>query len=147
MTFLVGLSFLAVNLASGQSTNWLPDPLFLVIACGATGSAGGVLYCLRGVYLNACVRDQWNEKWKPWYFIRPVVSFLSGAISYVFVRAGLILLEAEPETEASHLGLYAVAFIAGLNVDRFIEKLEEIAANVWGIKKSRASGGTENGKS
>jgi hypothetical protein len=38
-----------------------------------------------------------------------------------------------------------LAFIAGLNVDKFIEKLEDIAQISWGIKKSRvASNGDKN---
>jgi hypothetical protein len=37
------------------------------------------------------------------------------------------------------LGFYVLAFIAGLNVDKFLSKIEEIAQTTWGIEKSRAA--------
>ena len=117
----------------------LPEPIKLAAYCGICGGIGGVTYCLRGVYLNACVLDQWSEKWLPWYFIRPIVSFICGVVSYIFLQSGLIVLEAQQSEHPTNLAFYALAFIAGLNVDKFIEKLEEIAQVTWGIKKSRVS--------
>jgi len=37
------------------------------------------------------------------------------------------------------LGFLALAFIAGLNVDKFITKIEDIAQATWGIEKSRTA--------
>lgn len=111
----------------------------LALYCGLAGGVGGVTYCLRGVYLNACVYKQWDKDWLPWYFIRPIVSFITGVISCLFLKAGLIVLEAKQMDGSSNLAFYALAFVAGLNVDRFIEKVESIAQVTWGIKKSRTS--------
>lgn len=111
----------------------------LVISWSLVGGLGGATYCLRGVYLNASVRKQWDEDWKPWYYIRPAVSHISGAASYIFLRAGLLLLEATPGEKTTNLGFLALAFIAGLNVDKFIAKVEDIAQATWGIEKSRAA--------
>ena len=116
-----------------------PESLRLVILCGLFGGIGGVTYCLRGVYLNACVYKSWDKIWLPWYFIRPIVSCICGVISLLFLKAGLIVLEAKPNVDATHLTFYALSFIAGLNVDNFIKKLEDIAQVTWGIKKSRTS--------
>jgi len=113
--------------------------LKLAICCGLCGGIGGVTYCLRGIYLNACVRKQWSEVWLPWYFIRPIVSFICGVVSCLFLKAGLIILEAKQADSTSGLAFYALAFIAGLNVDKFVEKLEDIAQITWGIKKSRTA--------
>jgi hypothetical protein len=113
--------------------------LQLAIYCGLCGGIGGVTYCLRGIYLNACVFKRWDYEWFPWYFIRPIVSFICGIVSCLFLKAGLIVLEAKQVNTASNLVFYALAFIAGLNVDRFIEKIEDIAQTTWGIKKSRTS--------
>jgi hypothetical protein len=66
-----------------------------------------------------------------------------GGISWLFLKAGLLILEATPSTDASDLGFYALAFIAGLNVDKFISKVEDIAQAAWGIEKSRASKGDD----
>ena len=117
----------------------VPEAILLALYCGICGGIGGVTYCLRGVYLNACVYDCWTEKWLPWYFIRPIVSFICGIVSYIFLKSGLIVLEAQQSQHPTNLAFYALAFIAGLNVDKFIEKLEDIAQVTWGIKKSRVA--------
>ncbi len=118
----------------------LPTALLqLALSCGLCGGIGGVTYCLRGIYLNACVFDRWSDKWLPWYFIRPIVSFVCGVVSCLFLKAGLIVLEAQQTDAPTNLAFYALAFVAGLNVDRFIEKIEDIAQVTWGIKKSRTA--------
>jgi hypothetical protein len=55
----------------------------------------------------------------------------------LFLKAGLLVLDATQNENANLLGFYALAFIAGLNVDNFMKKLEDIAQATWGIKKSR----------
>ena len=110
----------------------------VIALCALTGGIGGVVYCLRGVYLNACVRKAWDDEWWPWYFIRPIVSHLCGAVSFLFLRAGLVLLEAAQKQDSTKLGYLALAFVAGLNVDKFVAKIEDIAQATWGIEKSRA---------
>lgn len=118
----------------------IPEAVQLALYCGICGGIGGVTYCLRGVYLNACVNEGgWSDKWLPWYFIRPIVSFICGVVSYIFLKSGLIVLEAQQGEHPTNLAFYALAFIAGLNVDKFIEKLEDIAQVTWGIKKSRVA--------
>lgn len=101
------------------------------------GAIGGITYCLRAVYLNACVHNRWSDKWQPWYFVRPYVSLICGGVSYLFLKAGLLVLEAGERGGSSDLGFYALAFIAGLNVDKFLDKLQSIAQAAWGIDKSR----------
>ena len=116
----------------------------LLFSCMLIGSVAGVLYCFRGVYLNYSVKDQWDNKWIVWYIVRPLVSLICGGVSYIFLKAGLLVLEAQKETDATNLGFYSLAFIAGMNVDNFISKLEDLADASWGIKKSRSSRGSEN---
>ncbi len=69
-----------VSYAQGILPAWL-DRFSLPYLCALAGGLGGVTYCLRGVYLNVCVLKQWDDIWLPWYFIRPVVSVLCGAVS------------------------------------------------------------------
>lgn len=113
--------------------------LELPVQCALVGAIGGIIYCLRAVYINACVRDDWNPKWSPWYFIRPIVSMLSGGISWLFLRAGILVLDADTSQEPNNIGFLALAFIAGYNVDKFMEKIEQLSKAAWGIEKSRAS--------
>jgi hypothetical protein len=122
---------------------FVPEAIQLAVYCGICGGIGGVTYCLRGVYLNACVFDRWSEKWLPWYFIRPIVSFNCGVVSFIFLKSGLVVLEAQQSQHPTNLAFYALAFIAGLNVDKFIEKLEDIAQVTWGIKKSRVASNSD----
>lgn len=115
------------------------DEYDLLFQCISVGGIGGILYCLRGTYLNFCVEKNWDNDWIIWYIVRPVVSLVSGGVSCLFLKAGLLVLEAEKETGASNLGFYALAFIAGLNVEKFIAKIEELAKATWGIDKSRSA--------
>lgn len=120
----------------------LTEELHNALACALFGGLGGCIYCLRGVYLNACVRKSWDLAWLPWYVIRPVVSLVLGGISYLFVKSGLLLLGADQAPESSELGVWAIAFLAGLNVDKFVAKIESVGQSVWGIEPSRQSNGS-----
>jgi len=138
LVLLSGLScFLGLNLL-GQLPRVF-EPIKVGMMCAVIGGIGGCVYCLRAVYLNACVRKQWDADWGPWYYIRPLVSIACGGVSYLFLRAGLLILESGTRPDSSELGFYALSFIAGLNVDKFISKIEDVAQAVWGIEKSRTS--------
>lgn len=118
-------------------TTWISSNE-LALKCGLIGMLGGVLYCLRAVYLNKSVRGQWSADWEVWYYLRPITSLISGITAYLFLKAGLIVLDAA-ETESSNTyGYLAFAFLAGLNVDRFIDKIEEIGKSIFGIEKTRS---------
>jgi hypothetical protein len=130
-------------------TSGLPKVLLgheLAIQCVMLGSLGGILYCLRAVYLNKCVKNKWDENWEVWYYLRPLTSSISGLVSFIFLKAGLIALDAEQATNAGDFGYLAFAFIAGLNVDKFVSKIEDIAKSLFGIDKSRAAKESDNNK-
>lgn len=145
LAMLAAYALLGIQMLLGNII--VPESIQLAVYCGICGGIGGVTYCLRGVYLNACVFDRWSEKWLPWYFIRPLVSFICGVVSFVFLKSGLIVLEAQQSQHPSNLAFYALAFIAGLNVDKFIEKVEDIAQVTWGIKKSRVASNSDDKQS
>jgi hypothetical protein len=136
----------AVGVASGYglwaaASDALPAnlaPFRLAVQCALMGSVGGVIYCLRGVYLSRSVRDDWDDRWITWYLIRPWVSLMVGAVSFVFLEAGLLVLEAEQEATAGELGFLAFAFVAGLNVDGMLKRIEALAEGQWGVDPSRA---------
>ena len=132
------LAFVGVLLLSGWLSECLEEDYSLPISCGLLGGLGGIIYCLRAVYLNRAVRKNWDADWHIWYYIRPIVSMLCGFASFLFLKAGLLVLEASQNQSSTNLGFYALAFIAGLNVDNFIAKIENIAEATWGIQKSKA---------
>ena len=132
LVIVVALAVIALGHAP-----WLDGPLKVVSVCVLFGGLGGVTYCLRGVYLNACVRKQWDVGWLPWYLLRPIVSMVLGGVSYLFVKSGLLLLGATQDEAGSQLGIWAMSYLAGLNVDRFLVKIEDIGLTVWGVEPSR----------
>ncbi|MBD9653562.1 hypothetical protein IB239_01890 [Pseudomonas sp. PDM12] len=141
ITFLLLIETLAI--CSGLSLlaickNWPIDKSTLtVITCILLGGLGGCTYCLRAVYINYCVKRNWSSDWLPWYVIRPFISLILGGVSYLFISSGLLLLGAKNDPEISQIGILAVAFIAGLNVDRFLAKIEHIGQSAWGVEPSR----------
>jgi hypothetical protein len=51
-------------------------------------------------------------------------------------------LESGTKSDASEIGFYALALVAGLNVDKFVAKIDDVAQAVWGIDKSRSRSDT-----
>lgn len=134
MLVLIALSFL------GLEQFGLPNSLTsseLAMRCALIAALGGILYCLRSVYLNRCVHDRWTKSWEIWYYLRPITSFICGIVAYIFLKAGLVVLDASQNTDAGNFGYYAFAFFAGLNVDKFVAKIEEIGKSLFGIEKTR----------
>lgn len=142
LIYLMGLLIFATYSIGAMVLGWLPPPyapLRVPLMCGAIAYVGGALYCFRAIYLNKCVYKRWDPDWHVWYFIRPITSTITGAVSYLFLKAGLLVLESSSNADASEIGFFALAFIAGFNVDKFVAKIEEVAKAVWGIDKSRSS--------
>lgn len=140
--YLLALLVFATYSIGAMALGWLPQPyapLRVPLMCGAIACVGGALYCFRAVYLNKCVYKRWDPDWQVWYFIRPITSTIAGAVSYLFLKAGLLVLESRSNEGASEIGFFALAFIAGFNVDKFVAKIEEVAKAVWGIEKSRSA--------
>jgi len=138
LVFTAFLAFTFILTLQNDIPPWMASNI-LPIRCIILGGFGGSVYCLRGVYLNASVRKQWDTAWVPWYYVRPFVSLMCGGVSYLFLRAGLLVLESKQNPDATDLGFYALAFVAGLNVDKFITKIEDVAQATWGIEKSRTA--------
>jgi hypothetical protein len=113
-----------------------PD-MFLALCCSGAGLVGGLINCLRAVYLNACVFKRWDPTWHVWYYLRPILSAVMGLVAFLFIRAGLVVFgSADARTSGGSVyGYLAVCFIAGYNVKRFLERLEAVSEASFGIKK------------
>lgn len=139
--YLIAVLFGATGAVLYMALGMLPPILSdarVGLMCGAVGAIGGCLYLLRAVYVNRCVRRSWSNDWACWYFLRPFTSICCGGISFLFLKAGLLVLESGTKVGASEIGFYALALIAGLNVEKFVDKIEDVAQAVWGIDKSRS---------
>jgi hypothetical protein len=49
------------------------------------------------------------------------------------------------QQDSNDFGFYALAFLAGYNVDKFLKKLEDVGEAVFGIEKSRSAIGAGDG--
>ncbi|QDF74388.1 MULTISPECIES: hypothetical protein [Shewanella] len=140
ITYLVAILLIIASAFIGLELLYIPETFViseLAFRCSLIAMLGGVLYCLRSVYLNRCVHDRWSKSWETWYYLRPLTSFICGIVAYIFLKAGLVVLDASQNTDAGNFGYYAFAFFAGLNVDKFVAKIEEIGKSLFGIEKSR----------
>ena len=137
---LGALVYLVVLDLRGLLPAWLLSHR-LVFRCVVAGGLGGILYCGRGVYLHTCVQADWTTRWEPWYYIRPIISLLCGGVGFLFLKGGLILLGCSQTPGSSDLGFVALSFVAGMNVDNFVRRIEEVSRAVWGREESRAAKG------
>ncbi|HCV04193.1 hypothetical protein AAEU31_12935 [Pseudoalteromonas sp. SSMSWG5] len=145
ITYLVAwLLLVALSYAGLEyfATHTFIKSIDLALRCALVAVIGGILYCLRSVYLNRCLHDQWSKSWEVWYYLRPITSFICGVVAYIFLKAGLVVLDASQNTaddSYGNYGYYAFAFFAGSNVDKFVAKIEEIGKSLFGIEKTRNS--------
>lgn len=103
--------------------------------CFYVGIIGGITHCLRSVYLHASVLTDWDSNWNIWYFLRPLVSGIMGAISFIFIKAGLFAFSSEITSENRIFAFLAISFLAGYNVKNFLIKIEDISKTLVGIDK------------
>ena len=131
-------TLLFVNLI-GLFPAWLAQ-YALAYQCAIISGIGGMIYCFRGIYTNYCVMGkEWDCTWAVWYYLRPMVSLLMGPIAYIFLNAAGKILDMEKIPGSSPYGFLVVAFIAGYNVDGFLQRVEQVALSAWGVKFSRVS--------
>ncbi|ELA8193719.1 TPA: hypothetical protein ACPJ16_004969 [Vibrio alginolyticus] len=125
--YLLLLLALPVAYYSLLVTTGLPAWLFkfrLLNECILFGLIGGVVYCLRGIYINHCVLKQWCGSWALWYLLRPLVSMIMGGVSYFILMSGLMAIGISDISKSPEHFFYLVAFFAGLRVDSFLKHFE-----------------------
>lgn len=137
--FLVFCSFSTLFLIFSNCLSKISESFLTLLGCILIGGVGGNIYCLRAIYIQACVRKEWDENWVVWYILRPIISLVVGGISYLFIKAGLVIFSSNGQLELNQLSIWSLAFISGLNVDNFIKKIENMGMTIWGITPSRIS--------
>jgi hypothetical protein len=100
---------------------------FLVVALG--GALGGLIHPLRSMSWYVGNRNlRWS--WMLFNITLPVVGALAGVVFYVVLRAGLF----SPSTSAASVSPYgftAVAVMAGLFSEQALEKLKQLATDLF----------------
>jgi hypothetical protein len=104
------------------------DRLFFVVIALA-GALGGLLHTVRSItWYVGNRRLFWS--WIPFNLMLPVVGALGGTIFYLVLRAGLFAPSASTD-DTSPYGFAAVAVLVGLFSEQALEKLRQVAANLF----------------
>lgn len=99
---------------------------------------GGVFYCLRAVYETCCVRNNWDDRWIVWYFLRPVTSLLSGFLIWLALKSGTFMMSGKPIDINIWISCF-LGFIAGMNVKNIQKFIEETFKKKAGVNPSNQS--------
>jgi hypothetical protein len=112
----------------GWQRNLSRDTLFfLVVAFG--GALGGLIHTIRSVSWYTGNRNlRWS--WMLFNLMLPIVGALAGVVFYVVLRAGLFTTTGESGS-ANPFGFTAVAIMAGLFSEQAMEKLKQIATELF----------------
>jgi len=110
--------------------------IFLGTYCALFGLLGGIVNCLRSIYIHFAAKKDWDEKYAVWYYLRPIVSSIMGVVSYIFIKAGLLVFTAQTAvySNTSTMAYLSFAFLAGYNVHNFLKKIEEVSKAILGIE-------------
>lgn len=101
--------------------------LFLVVALA--GALGGLIHTIRSASWYVGNRKlRWS--WLPFNLMLPVVGALAGTVFYLVLRAGLFS-PSSSVTTVSPFGFTAVAVLAGLFSEQAMEKLKDVAGQLF----------------
>jgi hypothetical protein len=101
--------------------------LFVIVA--VAGALGGLIHSLRSLVTYVGYRRLlWS--WVPFYLTLPIIGSLGGTVFYIVFRAGLFSPSTSAD-EASPFGFAAVALLVGLFSQQALEKLRELAGNLF----------------
>jgi len=101
---------------------------FLVVAFG--GALGGLIHTMRSVAWYTGNRNlRWS--WLLFNLTLPIVGALAGVVFYVVLRAGLLSPSTTSTDSVNAYGFTAVAIMAGLFSEQAMEKLRQIATDLF----------------
>jgi hypothetical protein len=104
------------------------ESLFFVVVALA-GMLGGSIHSIRSLTWYIGNRDLYYS-WAPFILILPIVGALGGTVFYLVLRAGLFSPSTSAD-QASPFGFAAVAALVGLFSEQALEKLRQVATNVF----------------
>jgi hypothetical protein len=100
---------------------------FLVVALA--GVLGGLIHAIRSLSWYVGNREfRWS--WLPFNLLLPFVGALGGTVFYLVLRAGLFSPSTSVE-QASPFGFAAVGVLVGLFSEEAMEKLRQVASNLF----------------
>ena len=99
------------------------------VTVALAGALGGVVHTLRSFSMYVGTRQlRWS--WVPFNLLLPLVGALGGTLFYLVFRAGLFS-SSTSTSDASPFGFAAIAALVGLFSEQAVEKLRQIARQVF----------------
>ena len=112
----------------------LPKPstlyVWLTLLYAVAGLLGVQLRTINNFIGRACYRNFDFHVWWPWYLVRPLVGFITGAVVFLLIDSKQ-LLAGDSAGGMSALAL-AAAFLGGFSADEFYELLRKISKRILG---------------
>lgn len=147
MVIIVGyiVALVAIAAANAGRTD-APVPIFgvppSILMWGAAGSLAAILYR----FYTEERRVRFDVEFR-WLIARPVIGIIMGAVVYLAMRAGLLLLGAAPpsgtggDASASQLGVYwVIAFLAGFSDKFYIGIIDLLVERTMGEQEQETQG-------
>lgn len=103
--------------------------LLMLIITLLTGALGGTLHAIRS-YFFWVGRREFSKDYTSWYLLKPIAGSFAAFIFYLVVRGGFFTPGTSIEG-ASPYGFAALAGLVGLFSDQAVEKLKEVAENLF----------------
>jgi hypothetical protein len=100
---------------------------FIIVALA--GALGGLIHATRSLAIYIGTRTlRWS--WIAYYLLLPLIGAMGGTLFYVVLRAGLFSPSTEVD-QASPFGFAAVAALVGLFSQQALEKLRDLAGQIF----------------
>lgn len=104
---------------------------WLILLYSIAGLIGVQMRTINNFIGIACFKNDFNfHRWWPWYLVRPILGFITGALVFLLID-GKHLLTGQLSTGLS-TGILAVAFLGGFSTDDFYDLLRKLSKKIFG---------------
>jgi len=104
---------------------------WLILLYALAGLIGVQMRTINNFVGVACFKNNFNfHVWWPWYLVRPILGFITGAIVFLLID-GRHLLDGKVSTGLS-TAILGVAFLGGFSTDDFYELLRKLSKKLFG---------------
>lgn len=104
---------------------------WLILLYAVAGLIGVQMRTINNFVGIACFKNEFDfHVWWPWYLVRPILGFITGAVVFLLID-GKHLLDGQVSTGLSTT-ILGIAFVGGFSTDDFYELLRKLSKNLFG---------------
>ncbi len=119
------LAFLSNRNGDDNFSNWL------ILLYAIAGLIGVQMRTINNFVGNACFKNDFNfHVWWPWYLVRPILGFITGAVVFLLID-GKHLLGGQLSS-GFNTAVLGLAFLGGFSADDFYELLRKVSKKLFG---------------